>query len=149
MNKATRMLLYLGLGLVAVLLGLVLFWYVQTRNVEIARYEVLDINGDVEIRAYPALVVAEVTRTGNRDEAVRSGFGPLARYIFAKERPGEDRYDSPGNPEIGREFMDGPVHHAIRLSAGPLAKAIRCGCSATRTAPNAPRGDPLQRMVVG
>jgi len=23
------------------------------------------------------------------DEAVRAGFGPLARYIFAKERPGE------------------------------------------------------------
>lgn len=89
MNKATRMLIYLGLGFVAVLLGLVLFWYVQTRNVEIARYEVLEADGDIEIRAYPALVVAEVTRTGNRDEAVRAGFGPLARYIFAKERPGE------------------------------------------------------------
>jgi DNA gyrase inhibitor GyrI len=89
MNKATRMLIYLGLGFVAVLLGLVLFWYVQTRNVEVARYEVLEADGDIEIRAYPALVVAEVTRTGNRDEAVRAGFGPLARYIFAKERPGE------------------------------------------------------------
>ncbi|MCX7344583.1 MAG: heme-binding protein, partial [Alphaproteobacteria bacterium] len=88
MNNATRMLIYLGLGFVAVLLGLVLFWYVQTRNVEIARYEVLEADGDIEIRAYPALVVAEVTRTGNRDEAVRAGFGPLARYIFAKERPG-------------------------------------------------------------
>lgn len=83
------MLVYLGLGLVALLIGLVLFWYVQTRNVEVARYEVLEADGDIEIRAYPALVVAEVTRTGNRDEAVRAGFGPLARYIFAKERPGE------------------------------------------------------------
>lgn len=89
MNKATRMLIYLGLGFVAVLLGLVLFWYVQTRNVEVAQYEVLEADGDIEIRVYPALVVAEVTRTGNRDEAVRAGFGPLARYIFAKERPGE------------------------------------------------------------
>ena len=43
MNKATRMLFYLGLGLAAMLLGLVLFWYVQTRNVEIARYEVLQL----------------------------------------------------------------------------------------------------------
>ena len=41
------------------------------------------------------------------------------------------------------------LHHAIRLSAGPLAKAIQRGCSATRIASNATRGDPLQRMVVG
>ena len=54
------MLLYTALGLAAVLLGLVLFWYVQTRNVEIARYDVLEAEGSMEIRAYPALVVAEV-----------------------------------------------------------------------------------------
>ena len=83
------MLLYTALGLAAVLLGLVLFWYVQTRNVEIARYDVLEVEGGMEIRAYPALVVAEVVRSGSRDEAVRSGFGPLARYIFARERGGE------------------------------------------------------------
>jgi hypothetical protein len=41
------------------------------------------------LRAYPPLVVAEVTRTGTRDQAVRAGFGPLARYIFAQERGGE------------------------------------------------------------
>jgi DNA gyrase inhibitor GyrI len=89
MNKAPRMLLYISLGLVAVLTGLALFWYVQTRNVEIARYAVIDAEGDMEIRSYPALAVAEVVRTGSRDEAVRSGFGPLARYIFARERQGE------------------------------------------------------------
>jgi hypothetical protein len=89
MNKAPRMLLYIALGLAAVLLGLVVFWYVQTRNVEIARYDVLEAQGSMEIRAYPALFVAEVVRDGSRDEAVRSGFGPLARYIFARERSGE------------------------------------------------------------
>jgi hypothetical protein len=89
MNKAPRMLLYTALGLAAVLLGLIVFWYVQTRNVEIARYDVLESQGSMEIRAYPSLVVAEVVRTGSRDEAVRSGFGPLARYIFARERSGE------------------------------------------------------------
>ena len=89
MNKAPRMLLYIAVGLAAVLTGLALFWYVQTRNVEIARYDVIEAEGDKEIRAYPALVVAEVVRTGSRDEAVRSGFGPLARYIFARERQGE------------------------------------------------------------
>lgn len=84
-----RMLIYLGLGLVALVIGLVVFWYVQTRNVEVARYDVLESDGNIEIRSYPAQVVAEVTRTGNRDQAVRAGFGPLARYIFASERPGD------------------------------------------------------------
>ena len=82
------MLVYLLLGLLAAGLALVAFWYVQTRNVEIAPYAVIETDGDIELRAYPALVVAEVTRTGSRDEAVRSGFGPLARYIFARERSG-------------------------------------------------------------
>jgi hypothetical protein len=83
------MLIYVLLGLAVVFLGLVLFWFVQTRNVEIARYDVIEKDGLIEIRAYPALVVAEVVRNGSRDEAVRSGFGPLARYIFAREREGE------------------------------------------------------------
>lgn len=87
--KARRMLLYTVLALLVVLIGLVLFWYVQTRNVEVARYTVIERDGDIELRAYPAQVVAEVTRSGNRDQAVRAGFGPLARYIFASDRGGE------------------------------------------------------------
>ena len=83
------MAIYLALGLLILILGVAVTWYVLTRNVEIARYDVLEADGDIEIRAYPALVVAEVIRAGNRDEAVRAGFGPLARYTFAKERPGE------------------------------------------------------------
>lgn len=83
------MLTYTALGLLAVLIGLTLFWYVQTRNVEIARYAVLSRAGEIEIRAYPALITAEVTRSGSRDQAVRAGFRPLASYIFASERPGE------------------------------------------------------------
>lgn len=89
MKKVKRMLLTTALGLAAAFAALVVFWFVQTRNVEIARHEVLQADGDIEIRAYPALVVAEVTRSGARDAAVRSGFGPLARYIFAREREGE------------------------------------------------------------
>lgn len=83
------MLILIALGLLAILAGLVLYWYVQTRNVEIARYTVIERDGDIELRDYPAQVVAEVTRSGSRDQAVRAGFGPLARYIFASERPGE------------------------------------------------------------
>jgi hypothetical protein len=72
MKGVKRMLVYLLLGLLAAGLALVAFWYVQTRNVEIAPYAVIETDGDIELRAYPALVVAEVTRTGSRDEAARS-----------------------------------------------------------------------------
>ena len=88
-NKARRMLTFIALALLAAIIGLVGFWYVQTRNVEVARYEVIEADGPIEIRSYPALTVAEVTRTGTRDQAVRAGFGPLARYIFASDRGGD------------------------------------------------------------
>ncbi len=83
------MLIFTALALVAVVAGLLGFWYVQTRNVEMAPYQVLEAQGDIELRSYPPLRVAEVTRTGTRDQAVRAGFGPLARYIFANDRAGE------------------------------------------------------------
>eukprot|EP01030_Chromulinospumella_sphaerica_P028029 gene28029-28339_t len=89
MNKARRMLIFTALALVAIVAGLLGFWYVQTRNVEMAPYQVLEAQGDIELRSYPPLRVAEVTRTGTRDQAVRAGFGPLARYIFANDRAGE------------------------------------------------------------
>ncbi|MGB4333309.1 MAG: heme-binding protein [Chromatiaceae bacterium] len=74
-----------------VLLGLaamaVFVFYVQ--NVETPVYRVVAQEGDFEVRDYPPLVVAEVRRQGPRQEALRAGFGPLARYIFAEERGGE------------------------------------------------------------
>ena len=39
-------------------------------------------DGDFEIRDYPALVVAEVTVTGDRRAAANEGFSLLAGYIF-------------------------------------------------------------------
>ena len=57
-------------------------------NVEQPKYGVLIADGDIEIRDYPALVVAEVETSGDRKSAVNSGFRPLAAYIFAKERTG-------------------------------------------------------------
>lgn len=38
--------------------------------------------GDFEVRDYPALVVAEVSVSGSRDEASNAGFRLLAGYIF-------------------------------------------------------------------
>lgn len=43
-------------------------------------------DGNFEIRAYPALVVAEVTVTGDQKEAGNKGFRLLAAYIFGGNR---------------------------------------------------------------
>lgn len=74
--------------LLAGLVGMLVFVYV-VQNVETPDYEVLTKEGDFELRGYPALVVAEIDTAGGRQQGLSSGFGPLARYIFAKERGGE------------------------------------------------------------
>ena len=38
--------------------------------------------GDFEVRSYPALIAAQVSVTGTRDEASNAGFKLLAGYIF-------------------------------------------------------------------
>jgi hypothetical protein len=64
-------------------------WYVRATAVETPAHTVEMAEGPIELRRYPAMVAAEVTRTGDRQAAVRAGFGPLARYIFGSDRPGE------------------------------------------------------------
>lgn len=89
MKRAGRIMIYVvgTLGLLVVLTGCA--WVYMTSNVEEAPYDVVAADGDIERRAYPALIAAEVKTSGTRYDAVRSGFGPLARYIFARERDGE------------------------------------------------------------
>jgi len=68
--------------------GMLVFVYV-IQNVEQPDYSVVTSDGDFEVRDYPPLVVAEITRGGTRQQGLSDGFGPLARYIFAKERGSE------------------------------------------------------------
>ncbi len=75
----------LGLGLV-VLVGV---WVYVVQNVETPDHQTLKSDGPIELRAYPALTVAEVERGGPRRAALSDGFSPLAGYIFAREREGE------------------------------------------------------------
>ena len=53
------MLLLIGFLAVVVVAGIVIFWYVQTRNLEIARYTVVEVDGAIKIRDDPALSVAD------------------------------------------------------------------------------------------
>ncbi|MBK1701988.1 SOUL family heme-binding protein [Thiococcus pfennigii] len=74
-----------GLALVAVA-GVAFFVY--ARGVEMPEYRVVEQDGPYEVRDYPAIVVAEVTRKGARRDTLSAGFRSLAAYIFASERPG-------------------------------------------------------------
>lgn len=73
-------------GVAALFLG---GWYAYIRSVETPNYSVVTSDRAFELRDYPGMVAAEVRRGGGRQTAVSLGFGPLAGYIFAKERDGE------------------------------------------------------------
>jgi DNA gyrase inhibitor GyrI len=89
MNKVGKLVLVsvIVLGMIVVAGVGAFVWHVN--NVGHPDYTSVETDGDIEIRDYPSLVVAEVTREGDRSNAVRRGFRPLAGYIFAKERDGD------------------------------------------------------------
>ena len=82
------LMIVLTVLLVLAIGALLVFVYV-VQNVEHPAYESVLLDRDFEVRDYPPLVVAEVRRSGDREQGLRDGFGPLARYIFARERGGE------------------------------------------------------------
>ena len=66
----------LGAALAASLIG------TPAMAVEEPLYQVVQHDGAIEVRDYPALVVAEVTVDGDQREAAGRGFRLLAGYIF-------------------------------------------------------------------
>jgi len=60
----------------------VVFFGGTAMAVEEPRYAVTLQEGAFEVRDYPALIAAEVTVSGSRDEASSAGFRLLAAYIF-------------------------------------------------------------------
>ena len=86
---SARMIVGLVLGGVALAAAAFVAAVSMVNNVEQPTYGVVIAEGDIEIRDYPALVVAEVETSGDRKTAINIGFRPLAAYIFAKERAGD------------------------------------------------------------
>jgi len=52
---------------------------------ELQQYEVIATYGDVELRQYARCTVADVTLTGSAERVGNRAFGPLVRYISAKQ----------------------------------------------------------------
>ena len=65
--------------------------YAQYRNsVDEPDYSLVSEDGDIQLREYAPMIVAEVTHTGDRRRALNAGFRRLAAYIFAQDRPGKE-----------------------------------------------------------
>ncbi len=62
----------------------------KDKSAERPDYDVLDAEGDYEVRRYPPLLLAETVVSDARDrrQALDRGFRTLADYIFAKSRSG-------------------------------------------------------------
>jgi hypothetical protein len=132
------MLLAVGVGAGTLALVAVGGWAWASLSVAEPTFETVVADGDFELRAYPALVVAETAKPGDRGQAVRAGFSPLAGYIFARGRPGDkiamtapvtQRRDGAGwtvqfvMPE-GRTLADlpPPAGPEVRLAEWPAAR---------------------------
>lgn len=75
-----------ALGTLAAVGGAFFVW--RASKAEEPDYQVLESDGAIEIRRYPALVTAGTEQRGPRTDALNQGFRVLADYIFAKSRPG-------------------------------------------------------------
>jgi DNA gyrase inhibitor GyrI len=93
-----------GLGLAAMGAAAV---YAQYRNTEQPDYALVRAEGDIELRDYPALVVAEVSHSGPRERASGASFRRLAAYIFAQDRPAGGEAIAMTSPVIQDEVEPG------------------------------------------
>jgi hypothetical protein len=71
------------------LVGLGIAWVLREKATPEPDYRVLMSEGDLQIRSYPAVTVAETIVAGPRKEALNEGYRILSDYLTAKSRPGE------------------------------------------------------------
>lgn len=57
-------------------------WGPMASNVENPQYKILSAEGDIEVREYKPMIIAEVLVQGDRKESIGAGFRLLADYIF-------------------------------------------------------------------
>ena len=70
------------IAVVAVVLLGVALWGPILSNVEQPKYQVVESSGNIEIRDYAPMIVAEAEVAGNRRDAIGKGFRIIADYIF-------------------------------------------------------------------
>ena len=73
---------YIGVGIILLIIIWTLGSYLVIKNIEQPAYSVIETKNGYEVREYKSYIVAETTVTGNRQEALTSGFRVIADYIF-------------------------------------------------------------------
>ena len=68
--------------IMVVIIGIFLVWQMTAYKAPEPHYQILKNDGNIEIRQYPELIVAQVEVGGKRYAAINTGFKILARYIF-------------------------------------------------------------------
>ena len=78
----TKNKLWVVAGALTVVLALTAVFSGVLGNVEQPKYAIVERDGDLEIRDYAPMIVAETNVTGTREAAIREGFRTIADYIF-------------------------------------------------------------------
>jgi SOUL heme-binding protein len=73
---------YMWWSLVIVLIIAAVSWGPIVSQVEQAKYKVIKTEGNIQVREYAPMIVAEVEVSGDRDKAINQGFRLIADYIF-------------------------------------------------------------------
>ena len=60
---------------------------IVSSNVEQAKYELVESQGNIQVRDYAPMIVAEAEVSGERKEAISQGFRIIADYIFGNNAP--------------------------------------------------------------
>ena len=76
----------IGGGLIALAGASTALLAYREKSVEKPDYATIDLDDAIEVRDYPALLIAETVAPGDRLSALNEGFRKLADYIFAKRR---------------------------------------------------------------
>ncbi|MFZ4763165.1 MAG: SOUL family heme-binding protein [Alphaproteobacteria bacterium] len=69
-------------AIVMICITALLAWGPVMSQVEQAKYSVVEVNNNIEIRDYAPMIAAEVEVSGEREKAINQGFRMIADYIF-------------------------------------------------------------------
>lgn len=78
--------IFLVLFIFAISLTGLTIWQMMAEKVPEPKYKVVSTDGNIEIRDYPQVLVAEVQVKGERYRAINQGFRILADYIFGNNK---------------------------------------------------------------
>lgn len=100
--------------MIAVIIGIALvggmFVVPVASDLETPKYEVVESQGDIEIRQYEPMIIAEVQTEGEREDAIGDGFRLLADYIFGNNAVERDiAMTAPVQQESAEIAMTAPV----------------------------------------